>query len=165
VALGSFSQSFSDAVHASITKQMRQFGTVIVDKAVQLAPKRTGALATSIHYEYNEQTYALAILVGVPYGIFQEYGTRNMHAHPYIRPALNQVAPIYGIDVHMGFNTPEYANPVLAQGPTFDVPKTLTHKQREHIRQNLKPISEHHFNHRSGNVRHATLHARHRRSH
>ncbi len=41
-------------------------------------------------YRINEENYGMArrIIVGAEYGVYQEYGTRNMEAQPFMRPAL-----------------------------------------------------------------------------
>lgn len=64
----------------------------IEGRAKMYAPYDTGALRNSIRAEQlNEALWR--VVVGVEYGIYQEYGTRYMAAHPYMRPAFEQVAP------------------------------------------------------------------------
>jgi HK97 gp10 family phage protein len=158
-ALGSFSQQFSNEVHARITKHMRQMGIVIENKAKELVPKRTGRLHDSITYSLDENNYTLSIVVGAPYGVFVEYGTRHMMPHPYIRPALNQLKDIYGINTEMAFlNTPHIHAPIIASGKDFFVPSTLTPKQVQHVKQHLKPTSE---SYHIRNVRRSKLVVRH----
>ncbi len=63
--------------------------------AKTLAPVDTGALRNSIHTEKMEEgTYMVAD--GVEYGIYQELGTHKMAAHPFLVPALEQVAKQFG---------------------------------------------------------------------
>ena len=54
------------------------------------APVDTGALKNSIHTEEKgRQTYWVAD--GVEYGIYQEFGTHKMAAHPFMMPAVEKV--------------------------------------------------------------------------
>ncbi len=135
-----------DEIGKRIDANMLQLGSAVVRFATDLAPKRTGRLATSIGYDYSLTTHTLVFTVDAPYGVFVEYGTRNMAPHPYLRPALNMVGPVYGFNMEMMFaNTPSIHDPVLAAGSTFRVPNTLTAKQRSHVKNVLKPESQKQF--------------------
>lgn len=150
-----------DEVHDRLARNMIEMADRVVSLAESFAPKRTGALATSIGYDWNYQNLTIVFTVGVFYGIFQEYGTRNTPPHPYLRPALNQVGPMYGFNVEMAFlNTPEYNHPVLAVGSRFAMPEHLTGKQKARVREN-EAYSKKYY-HSKGNVRHAKMHARRR---
>ncbi len=152
------SAQFQQEVNASIDKQARQFGLVVTDIARRLAPKKTGALALSITYAYDQNSHSISFIVGEPYGIFQEYGTRYMMANPYIRPALAQVAPIYGFDTSMEFrNVIRTDTKLLAHGPGYQMHRSLTEKQKAHVRTNLKPLSQELWKRKSGNVSRARL--------
>jgi len=151
-------QQVLDQIHQRIVQQMNDLGRQVVDIAVRYAPKRTGRLATSIHYMYNDATYTVAFVVDAPYGVFVEYGTRYQRPQPYLRPALNTVGSIYGIDTAMVFTgTPPINQPILAHGAGFHLPPTLTPKQVSHVRQHLAPTSKRHY---VGNVSRARLHVR-----
>lgn len=150
-----------DEVHKRLAENLQSFARDVVQRAEQFAPKRTGRLATSIGYDWNYQTLSVVFTVDAPYGIFVEYGTRYMAPHPYLRPALNAVGPVYGFHMEMVFaNTPEYANPVLAHNERFFAPPTLTDKQRARISEN-KAYSRKYY-HATGNVRHVRMHPRRR---
>ena len=126
-----------------------------------MAPKRTGELARSIDFDWNDENFTVVFTVGVPYGIFQEFGTRNMPAHPYLRPALEQIGPQYGFNIEMAFlNTPEYNQPVLAVGSKFAMPSSLSSRQKAQVRVNEKASK--HFYKKRGNVRYARMHSRRR---
>lgn len=149
-----------DEVEARLVRQMNDLGHQVVDIAQLYAPKRTGFLASSIHAETDPATLTLTILVDAPYGIFVEYGTRYMSPQPYLRPALNTVGPIYGIDLVMAFDaTPEIHAPLLAHGAGFYLPNTLSTSQVEHVRKNLLPTSKRHH---ISNVSRAQLRVGHR---
>ncbi len=54
------------------------------------APVDTGALKNSIHTEpKGNKIYWVAD--GVEYGIYQEFGTHRMSAHPFMMPAVEKV--------------------------------------------------------------------------
>jgi HK97 gp10 family phage protein len=56
----------------------------IASSAAAQAPRRTGAMASSI------KTSGEAVTVSVPYARFQEFGTSRMAANPFLGPALEQ---------------------------------------------------------------------------
>lgn len=65
----------------------------IVKGAQDRAPVRTGALRDSIHKEGSGND--TRVTVGVPYGVYVEYGTSRMGARPFLWPALEAERPIY----------------------------------------------------------------------
>lgn len=151
-------QQVIDQVHERIRAQMIRIGQDVVEIAKRYAPIDTGYLRDSIAYAYNDATYTVAFLVGAPYGIFVEYGTRYQGPHPYLRPAINTIESIYGIHIAMAFlNTPHINQPIEAHGARFKLPSTLTAGQRRHVKYNLTPVSKMHF---TKNVSRATLYVR-----
>lgn len=136
----------------TIDRKMYQAGDAIVQRAQQLAPVRTGALRQSITYvvAYNEAggRHTLSIQVGVPYGIFQEFGTRNIRPHPYIRPALNEIGRVFGFNLQMQFANPGTHGLLAATGlgrqpgyaatahPAY---RPLTERQKKHVKEVLIP--------------------------
>lgn len=160
-------QEVIDAVHERIKANMLGLARAVVADAERRAPKRTGHLASTIGFDWNESTYSVVFTVDAPYGMFQEYGTRNMMPHPYIRPALNTIGPQYGFNFEISFtSTIQTDTKLLAHGPTFQMHKSLTAKQKAHVRAHLKPVSEH-FHHLGSpykgaltNVGRARVHAR-----
>ena len=143
------------AITGDIERKLHTAGAAIRSRAYMLAPKKTGAMAASIDYRVVGST--LTIFVGAPYGMFQEFGTRSIRPHPDIRPALNELGRIFGSTIEMAFNTPVYAQPIIAHQAGFIVPKTLTPKQKAHVAAHLLPTSKRHY---KGNVRRARLYAR-----
>ena len=73
-------------------------GTFVAERAKQLAPRRTGALVGEITFVVTRAGQDVEIIVGVPksgrafYARFQEWGTRKMAAHPFLRPAVEHNA-------------------------------------------------------------------------
>lgn len=53
----------------------------------------TGRLINSITTEYDFQNMTGTINVGVAYGLFLEYGTKNIDPRPFLRPALANKGP------------------------------------------------------------------------
>lgn len=65
----------------------------VMNRAMELAPVKTGNLRRSIHIETTQKTPVRVVAsVGphVDYAIFLEYGTRRMHARPFLRPAFEE---------------------------------------------------------------------------
>ncbi len=140
-----YNQDIANEIGRRVDAQMLEIGQKVVTIATNYAPKRTGRLATSIHFDYSLTSHTLVFVVDAPYGIFVEYGTRNQVPHPYLRPALNTVGQIYGFNLEMAFaNIPHIQNPLLASGAGFHLPRTLTPKQVAHVRKHLLPTSKRH---------------------
>lgn len=87
VKVTSLTSKFKEGVVEKRTqKVLRESAHEIASVAEQLAPKRTGALAESIHVE---ETDAIRVVVGKSYGKYPEYGTVHQAPQPYLRPAVN----------------------------------------------------------------------------
>jgi HK97 gp10 family phage protein len=135
----------------NIDDKMHDAGQAIVRRAKQLAPVETGALRDSINYlvVYNETggNHELLIQVGEPYGIYQEFGTRNIPPHPYIRPAINEFGRVWGVDINPEFAVNAGHTGLLAGigplGAGFALHhksrKPLTAKQVKHVETGLIP--------------------------
>jgi len=76
-------------------EQAAEAGAEVIEKAAsQKAPRRTGRLASSITHEVKEKSRTgVEVAIGPDtkafYGLFQEFGTSKMPAHPFLRPALD----------------------------------------------------------------------------
>jgi hypothetical protein len=162
-----FGQRVTDALLGDIDMRLRQAGEAVVAEARALAPVRTGALRSSIHYTVADRT--LVIGVEVPWGVFQEFGTRFMRPHPYLRPALAAAGRVFGGSIEMDFASIGASSAAGWQGihavgagfvvPSGIQPRPLTRAQHEHVRKHLMPVSKR--LHR-GNVARARLRVRHR---
>lgn len=64
----------------------------IAEDATRMAPMDTGALKASIHVRGNK------VVVGTDHWIYPEYGTENMRAEPYMRPALYKKRHLRGVN-------------------------------------------------------------------
>lgn len=148
----------SDRIQARLYETGRQ----VVATAQQLAPVDTGRLRASIGFVIVGNT--LQIYVDAPYGIYQEFGTRNIPPHPFIRPALNAIGRIWGADVEMTFNRtggPQWHG-LLAGKRGFAASaspawKPLTPRQVKHVETVLVPGLR---RHNTGNVRRASMKVR-----
>ncbi len=150
-------QQFQKEINDSINAQGLALSSRIETRARALAPYRSGYLRNTIDVLYDAPGKSIEIYVGAEYGLFQEFGTRYMHAHPFIRPALN-AEQIYGFDVTMAFtNTWQTDRKLLARGPGFKGHKSLTAKQKEHVRKHLTPVSREHYGGGDSNVARARL--------
>ncbi len=137
----------NEQIQIRLREDMLRKSRLVVQIAESHAPKRTGRLATSIGFDWNDANLEVVFTVGAPYGIFVEYGTRHMIPHPYLRPALNMVfGGTFGYQTSMSFtNTPEIHRPLKAQGAGFHVPRGLPAHQQAHIKKHLLPTSKKHF--------------------
>lgn len=79
---------------------------MVVEQAQSLAPVDTGELRDSIQMHVDEMVgRAVAhITVDAPHGVYQEFGTVYQAAQPYLRPALEQVAPYLVDRVNIAFD-------------------------------------------------------------
>ncbi len=137
--------SLVDEIYNRIQANMLEMANRVVRLAEQYAPKKTGRLAASIGFDWNAANFQVVFTVDAPYGIFVEYGTRNMMAQPYLRRALNTVGPQYGFNLEMAFtSTPHINKPLMVHGARYAMPPTLTPRQREHVIKNLTPVARHH---------------------
>lgn len=153
-------QEIQDRIDGIIYDRIVRTGDKVVARARQLAPVDTGALRESINYDVirgdGDTFMQLVISIGVPYAIFQEFGTRNIPPHPFIRPALLEARMIWGFGLEVNFaevagastsgakwhglhaltGRTHRARPMMV-GPSKM--QTLTSKQRKHVETKLIP--------------------------
>jgi hypothetical protein len=100
-------QSALDKVEKDLVDMLelnKELSEDLAKKASALAPRLTGALASSVRGNPSaEKAEILAGGPGVPYAGVQEYGwpLKNIQAQPYLRPAVNN---------NMGFIVEKYKN-------------------------------------------------------
>lgn len=72
---------------------MDDVGDEVASLAQVAAPVQTGKLKASIEHspEAIEHAAGVVIVASAPYALYVEYGTQNMDAEPFLRPALDQV--------------------------------------------------------------------------
>jgi hypothetical protein len=149
-----FGRQVQDALLGDLDQRLEQAGAAWLAMSRSLAPVKTGRLRAEEGYRVRDGT--LTLIMGAPYDIFQEFGTRNIPPHPHVRPAMAAIGRVFGGTIALQFNT-------LARGPWtgihavgggFVVPRGLTAKQLHHVRSRLLPVSQR--LHR-GNVRRARM--------
>lgn len=65
-------------------------GAELQQKAMKNAPVDTGQLRNSIQLKLSLNGMTAIVSANTEYAAYQEYGTRKMTAHPFLRPALNE---------------------------------------------------------------------------
>lgn len=78
---------FGEQTVKAIMEVTQNVADAIVERAQQLAPVRTGELRDSIHTEIIDPL-TIAVVADAPYAVYQEMGTHNMSAHPFLTPAF-----------------------------------------------------------------------------
>jgi HK97 gp10 family phage protein len=79
---------------ADMKRMLQRIGDDIARDAAAAAPKRSGAMAASIHAEVDEDDGTAVVRVSFDadhfYGLFAEVGTSRIPARPFLRPALTK---------------------------------------------------------------------------
>ena len=112
----------------------------------RLAPVDTGALRASVYASFNKTAHQAIVHIPKYYAVYQEFGTRFMKPHPFIRPAILETAKIWKFD-HVTMKllpAPQKSEPLKATTRGFMLPKhqPLTAKQAAHVRKHLAPTSK-----------------------
>ena len=150
-------QQVIDFVNARIDQSLVNAGNAWLDRSRALAPMKTGRLRAEEDFQVVDRT--LVLIMGAPYDIFQEFGTRNIPPHPHVRPALNEINRLLGTSIELQFNRPGGSqwHGIHAHEGGFILPKNLTRRQLKHVRERLLPVSK--ALHR-GNVKRAKVRVR-----
>jgi HK97 gp10 family phage protein len=85
------------AADGPIARDLRKRAHRVRRAALRYAPVDTGRLRSSIEVREGRAFGGeLEMIVGtdVEYALYQELGTRDMPAHPYLRPALSAAADV-----------------------------------------------------------------------
>lgn len=69
---------------------VKKHGAGLQQKAIQRAPYKTGNLRRSIELNSKDGGLTAEVEATADYAAYQEYGTRFIPAHPYMRPAFDQ---------------------------------------------------------------------------
>lgn len=88
-----------------IEQRMHLAGQSMVQIAKSLVPVDTGLLKSRIFYTYQPSTKTLTLHADTGYAIFVEGGTHKMRPQPFLRPAINAVAPAFLTGKLMGVST------------------------------------------------------------
>lgn len=82
-------------VDARIAVVVATFADLIVNRAKELAPVKTGALRDSIQAHLAGWAADITAGESLDYAVFVEYGTVRRGAHPFMRPAIEQYAAAF----------------------------------------------------------------------
>ena len=80
-------------IRPKASKIVTTYGWKIASEASVMTPKDTTALEQSIlTYSHPQSDMTFVVQDGVEYGVYQEFGTSKMGAHPFLRPAIEKWA-------------------------------------------------------------------------
>ena len=137
----------------AVRSYVERIGEGIAQEARRLAPVDTGFLKSTIDWAIvgeGIRGMELHVFVGATYGIFQEFGTRKMAPHPFLRPAINQAGSRF-VSTEMAFAGPSGGGPRGGwQGLRADLRRgqerfrgpragNLSAREKTHIRNILVP--------------------------
>lgn len=155
-----FGNKITALVNRDVTAKLQQSGAAWLAMSRSLAPVLTGELRA--REDFKVEGNELTLILGAPWDIFQELGTRYIRPHPHAQPALNAIGRVWGTSVTMQFNAPAISSPILYHKGNFVVPsgiqaKPLTAAQRQHVQRHLIPSARQHYR---GNVKRAKFQVR-----
>jgi HK97 gp10 family phage protein len=87
-------EKFDESMKSEFDRTILREVIRIRDYAVEYAPVDTSALRTSIRFAKISR-WKYTVGDGVHYGIYQEFGTSRMPAHPFLVPAVYSSLPEY----------------------------------------------------------------------
>ena len=92
-----------DGIKSAIGAALEEIGLLAENYAAKKCPVDTGNLRGSITHEVDTAGNAVYIGTNVEYAPYVEFGTRRMHAQPYLRPAATDHGEQYRaiIEKHM----------------------------------------------------------------
>ena len=89
------SKEVSENIKAALLRGLEKCGLTAERFAKKLAPYDTGNLRNSITHEVYDGEPAVYIGTNVEYAPYQELGTINMDAQPFLKPAVAEHANTY----------------------------------------------------------------------
>jgi hypothetical protein len=137
-------------VIAEVDNSLVRLGGFLVQQMEQYVAVASGTLKESFRDHFDPSTHTLTVFIPVFYGVYQEFGTRYMAPHPYIRPSIIDVGPQWeGIPIdwtliiHPAIQQHQRSEPLRATTTGFLLPKRqkLTPGQRTHVHKKLIPVS------------------------
>ena len=79
------------AIRKQVVNVVNETAEEVLDIAKQLAPYKTGELRNSGHLEFDSRNELQKVVFDAPHAPFIEFGTSNMEAQPFLRPAIASV--------------------------------------------------------------------------
>lgn len=132
-------------VIARVDQELIRIGTFAVGRMQAYAPVDTGRLRTGIHDQFDAATHTLTVYSPAPYSVYQEFGTRFIKPHPYIRPAIDELTARWSFaNVELILRPPgQISEPIRATTSGFRLPRRqpLTAEQTAHVRKHLTSVS------------------------
>ena len=89
------SKEVLEAMHQAAVRALEKCGLTAEGYAKKLAPVDTGNLRNSITHTVDEEEPAAYIGTNVEYAPYQELGTINMTANPFLKPSVADHANTY----------------------------------------------------------------------
>lgn len=89
------SKEVSAEIKAALLRGLEKVGLVAEGYAKKLCPVDTGNLRNSITHDVDDAEPAAYIGSNVSYAVYQELGTVNMKAQPFLKPAVADHASEY----------------------------------------------------------------------
>lgn len=126
-----------------IDQELGVIGKFLVSGMQQRAPVDTGQLRAGIHEVVDTRVHSVSVWIPAFYGIYQEFGTRFIKPHPFVRPTLLDASRHWRFsDVTINlYPAPQMSRPLQATMAGFRAPRGLTATQRRHVDINLRPVS------------------------
>lgn len=132
-------------VMARVDQELAKMGRFLVHHMEQYVAVDTGALRASFYDQVDTATHTLTVTIPLGYGIYQEFGTRFIPPHPYIRPSLIDTTAVWNFsDITITlFPVAQRSEPLRATTSGFGLPRKqqLTPAQVEHVNKKLRPVS------------------------
>jgi HK97 gp10 family phage protein len=134
-----------DQAMAAVDRELGRIGGFLVDRMQGYAPVESGNLKAGIHEVVNTQAHFVTVFAPAFYSIYQEFGTRYISPHPFMRPAILDAAAFWDLkDVTIILHpAPQKSEPIRATTSGFRLPRRqqLTPAQVGHVNRNLRPVS------------------------
>ena len=89
------SEEIANDIKSAVLRGLETCGLVAEGYAKKLAPVDTGNLRNSITHDVDDVEPAAYIGTNVEYAPYQELGTIQMKAHPFLKPAVADHANTY----------------------------------------------------------------------
>ena len=86
---GNYKVVVENLIRKRIQTKLTKIGAIVVKRAKQLCPVRTGALKKSIHAEVSQGR--VEIIADTEYAYYVETGEGRGPAQPFLRPALHSI--------------------------------------------------------------------------
>ncbi len=96
----------NDAQKLRVRQCCKRVADAVCETARALCPVDTGELRASIHVEGsgNQSFTQYEVIVGLDYGVYQEFGTKYIAAQPFLGPAVDIASTTWEDDLAQALN-------------------------------------------------------------